>query len=163
QAAGAQPTSDILSLDGDTWRAVGGLVGWAGRTDDGATLELVALDGGRALVQVGDDLTPRSSRALPSTTRGGGGQAWVAPGGGRRRLGERGAGPGRPPSPAATSCGARRSRMIQSSPSWTRARCTATAASCASVAPLRARPSSHRARPAYYWGGARRAARCVTP
>ena len=78
QAAGAQPTSDILSLDGDRWRAVGGLVGWAGRTGDGAALELVALDGSRALVEVGDDLTPRSQRALPSTTRGDGGQAWIA-------------------------------------------------------------------------------------
>ena len=35
-------------------------------------------DGGRALVEVGQDLTPRSQRALPSTTRGDGGQAWIA-------------------------------------------------------------------------------------
>ncbi|HEY2745080.1 MAG TPA: hypothetical protein VGL86_10675 [Polyangia bacterium] len=78
-AAGAQPTSDIISLDGSIWRDVGGLVGWAGRGDDGdgAALELVT-DNGRALVEVGQDLTQRSSVALPSTTRGDGGQSWIA-------------------------------------------------------------------------------------
>ncbi|MCA1663768.1 MAG: hypothetical protein LC659_05795, partial [Myxococcales bacterium] len=76
-AAGTQPTSDIISLDGDGWVAVDGLVGWAGRDDAGARLEVVTA-AGRALVEVGEDLTRRSRRALPSTTRGDGGQAWVA-------------------------------------------------------------------------------------
>jgi hypothetical protein len=78
-AAGSAPTSDTISLDGTAWRNVGGLVGWAGRSDDdGTALELVGSDGGRAFVEVGQDLTPRVSRVLPSTTRGDGGQAWIA-------------------------------------------------------------------------------------
>lgn len=76
-AAGTLPTSDTISLDGDAWLTVDGLVGWAGRDGDGAALELVTPDG-RALVEVGDDLTSRSRRALPSTTRGDGGQSWIA-------------------------------------------------------------------------------------
>lgn len=76
-AAGTQPTSDIISLDGDGWLTVGGLVGWAGRDDGGARLEVVR-DDGRALVEVGDDLTPRTRLSLPSTTRGDGGQSWIA-------------------------------------------------------------------------------------
>ncbi len=78
-AAGSLPTSDTISLDGSVWRDVGGLVGWAGPGDDpaGAALELVTANG-RALVEVGQDLTPRSSVALPSTTRGDGGQSWIA-------------------------------------------------------------------------------------
>lgn len=79
-AAGTQPTSDIISLgppDQDGWLTVDGLVGWAGRDGDAARLELVTADG-RALEEVGQDLTPRFRRALPSTTRGDGGQSWVA-------------------------------------------------------------------------------------
>lgn len=76
-AAGTLPTSDTISLDGDGWLTVDGLVGWAGRDGDVARLELVAADG-RALAEVGDDLTLRTRRALPSTTRGDGGQAWIA-------------------------------------------------------------------------------------
>jgi len=76
-AAGTLPTSDTISLDGGAWLTVDGLVGWAGRDSDGARLELVTPDG-RALVEVGDDLTPRAERALPSTTRGDGGQSWIA-------------------------------------------------------------------------------------
>jgi hypothetical protein len=75
--AAAPPTSDIISLDGDGWLTVDGLVGWAGRADGGARLEVVNADG-RALIEVGDDLTSRSRRALPSTTIGDGGQSWVA-------------------------------------------------------------------------------------
>ncbi|HEX9104633.1 MAG TPA: hypothetical protein VF997_20625 [Polyangia bacterium] len=76
-AAGTLPTSDTISLDGDGWLTVDGLVGWAGRDAGVARLELVAANG-RALVEVGDDLTPRARRALPSTTRGDGGQSWIA-------------------------------------------------------------------------------------
>lgn len=76
-APGTQPTSDVLSLDGTHWLTIDGLVGWAGRDDAGAELEVVTA-AGRELVEVGDDLTLRSQRALPSTTRGDGGQSWVA-------------------------------------------------------------------------------------
>jgi len=76
-AAGTQPTSDIISLDGNGWLTIDGLVGWAGRDDAGARLEVVTSDG-RALLEVGDDLTSRSRHALPSTTIGDGGQSWVA-------------------------------------------------------------------------------------
>jgi hypothetical protein len=76
-AAGTQPTSDVISLDGNGWLTLDGLVGWAGRDDSGARLEVVTA-GGRALVEVGDDLTSRWRRALPSTTIGDGGQSWVA-------------------------------------------------------------------------------------
>jgi hypothetical protein len=76
-AAGTQPTSDVISLDGNGWLTIDGLVGWAGRDDAGARLEVVTA-GGRALLEVGDDLTSRSRRALPSTTIGDGGQSWVA-------------------------------------------------------------------------------------
>jgi len=47
-AAGTEPTSDIISLDGDGWLTVDGLVGWAGRDTDVARLEVVTADG-RAL------------------------------------------------------------------------------------------------------------------
>ena len=82
-AAGSLPTSDIVSLDGSIWRSVGGLVGWAGSSDGdgGAAFELVTTDG-RALVEVGQDLTPRSQVTLPSTTIGDGGQSWIAAVGG---------------------------------------------------------------------------------
>lgn len=79
-AAGTQPTTDRICLgppDDDAWLTVDGLIGWAGRDGDVARLELVGADG-RALEEVGEDLTPRSRVALPSTTRGDGGQAWVA-------------------------------------------------------------------------------------
>jgi hypothetical protein len=76
-AAGTEPTSDTISLDGGGWLTIDGLVGWAGRDAGGARLEVVTSEG-RALVEVGDDLTPRSRRALPSTTRGDGGQSWIA-------------------------------------------------------------------------------------
>ena len=76
-AAGTQPTTDTISLGDDHWLTVDGLVGWAGRDDDGARLEVVT-PAGRSLVEVGDDLTPRTPRALPSTTRGDGAQSWVA-------------------------------------------------------------------------------------
>jgi hypothetical protein len=76
-AAGTLPTSDTISLDGGAWLAVDGLVGWAGRDDAVARLEVVTANG-RALVEVGDDLTLRSQRALPATTRGDGGQSWIA-------------------------------------------------------------------------------------
>ncbi len=79
-AAGTQPTSDSISLgppSGDGWLTVDGLVGWAGRDGRGARLELVGA-AGRALQDVGDDLTPGARRPLPSTTRGDGGQSWVA-------------------------------------------------------------------------------------
>jgi len=82
-AAGTLPTSDTISLDGGAWLAVDGLVGWAGRDADGVRLELVTPDG-RALAEVGDDLTPRTQRALPSTTRGDGGQSWIAAAAGDR-------------------------------------------------------------------------------
>jgi hypothetical protein len=76
-AAGTQPTTDTISLGDDRWVTVDGLVGWAGRDSDGARLEVVTA-AGRSLVEVGDDLTPRAQRPLPSTTRGDGGQSWVA-------------------------------------------------------------------------------------
>ena len=76
-AAGTLPTSDTISLGADSWLSVDGLVGWAGRADDVARLEVVT-SSGRALVEVGDDLTPRSQRALPATTRGDGQQSWIA-------------------------------------------------------------------------------------
>jgi hypothetical protein len=75
--AGTLPTSDTISLGDDRWLTVDGLVGWAGRDGDGARLEVVT-DDGRALQEVGQDLTPRARVALPSTTRGDGGQSWVA-------------------------------------------------------------------------------------
>jgi hypothetical protein len=71
--AGTQPTSDRITVDGSSWLDVDGLVGWAARD----RFEVVRPDG-RALVEVGADLTPRRSRALPSTTRGDAGQSWVA-------------------------------------------------------------------------------------
>jgi hypothetical protein len=79
-AAGTLPTSDTISLgppSSDGWVTLDGLVGWASRDPDGARLELVT-SAGRALVEVGDDLTSRTRHALPSTTRADGGQSWVA-------------------------------------------------------------------------------------
>lgn len=76
-AAGTLPTSDTISLDGAAWLSVDGLVAWAGRDRAVARLEVVT-GRGRALVEVGDDLTPRSQRALPATALGDGGQSWIA-------------------------------------------------------------------------------------
>ena len=47
-AAGTQPTSDVISLDGNGWLTVDGLVGWAGRGDGGARLEAGQRRGARA-------------------------------------------------------------------------------------------------------------------
>ena len=76
-AAGARPTRDTITLDGVAWLSVAGLVGWAGRDAGVTRLEVVGA-GGRMLVEVGDDLTPRWQRALPATARGDGGQSWIA-------------------------------------------------------------------------------------
>jgi hypothetical protein len=83
-ASGTQPTSDTISLDGDGWMTLDGLVGFAAREGAGARLEVVSADAGRALVEVGDDLTPRTRLTLPTTARGDGGQAWVAAASARR-------------------------------------------------------------------------------
>lgn len=77
-AAGTTPARDRISLDGRTWADVDGLVGWAATSGDGARYELERDGGGRVLVEVGQDLTPRATRPLPATRRGDGGQAWVA-------------------------------------------------------------------------------------
>ena len=75
--AGTLPTRDSIALDGNGWLDVDGLVGFAERAADGARLEVVRADG-RALVEVGADLTPGLTRALPPTSRGDGGQSWLA-------------------------------------------------------------------------------------
>lgn len=76
-AAGTLPTSDRVTLDGSAWLDAGGLVGFAARDGGVVRLEVVT-DGGRALREVGDDLTPLATWPLPSTTRGDGGQSWLA-------------------------------------------------------------------------------------
>ena len=76
--AGNLPTSDTISLDGSAWMSVDGLVGWAGRDGDGARSSRSSAAPAARSSRWETDLTPRSQRALPSTTRGDGGQSWIA-------------------------------------------------------------------------------------